>query len=131
MRSSTHPLDLLSSSPATRPSRLPCMAKTWCGFEPSAPTIHMAQAPPSFDAYAMYLPSGDQAGSPSVPRVFVNRISPDPSTLMTYTSQLPSRCDMKAIFEPSGEFAGAVSEPLSPRGVAPEPSETHCHQTTA
>jgi hypothetical protein len=56
-------------------------------------------------AYAIFEPSGDQAGE----RPRVNRRRPDPSAFMTQISGSPPRSERNAICVPSGDHVGSNS----------------------
>jgi hypothetical protein len=58
------------------------------------------------EAKAIFVPSGDQAGSKSSNGLLVRLVCPDPSAFITKISSSPVRLLTKAIFEPSGDQAG-------------------------
>ena len=80
---------------------------------PAAVIAKISLAPPLRDvSKAMVEPSGDQAGSRSLPASVVSRTGLAPFASMTQMSGLPSvRLLMNASFEPSGDHAGSKSLP--------------------
>ena len=82
MRSSSHPLVVYSGSSGIRPLGEPGSSNSSVCPCPSAVIAHMPQAPSRSDKKAMVLPSGDQAGRPSLASLSVSLTIPDPSVLM-------------------------------------------------
>ena len=91
--------------------------------EPSGFITYISSLPSRLELNAIFVPSGDQAGSDSRAGLLVSRVCPVPSAFITYISELLSRPDTNAIFAPSGDQAGTRSRSeLSVSLVCPEPS---------
>jgi len=57
------------------------------GLEPSASITYTSRLPSRPEWKAMRVPSGDQAGKPSVVGLLVRLVGLEPSASITYTSQ--------------------------------------------
>ena len=79
---------------------------------PSAPTVQTSTLPPPAgnETYAIFVPSGDHAGSDSSSTEANSGVCPLPSAFIVYSSWLPSAQQRtNAIREPSGDHDGSAS----------------------